>query len=70
MSSCKKYYLYKLEKTPVRLSVNVFPFFFLGHLVSLTGFRADGNGAGQRVGQAGYDQSGGGTQKTDAEVMS
>lgn len=36
----------------------------------MTGFRADGNGAGQRVRQAGYDQSGGGTQKTDAKVMS
>lgn len=35
----------------------------------MTGFRADGYGAGQRVRQASFDQSGRGTQKTDAEVM-
>lgn len=38
-------------------------------VVSLTGFRADGDGAGQRVRQTRPDRSGGGTQKTDAEVM-
>lgn len=37
--------------------------------VSLTGFRADSDGAGQRVRQASLNQSGRGTQKTDAEVM-
>lgn len=36
----------------------------------MTGFRADGYGAGQRVRQASFDQSGRGTQKTDDEVMS
>lgn len=38
--------------------------------MSFTGFRADGNGAGQRVKQADYSQSGRGTQKADAQVMS
>ena len=38
-------------------------------VVSLAGFWADGDGAGQRVRQAGFDQSGGGTPKTDAEVQ-
>lgn len=33
------------------------------------GFRADGNGARQRVKQADYSQSGRGTQKADAQVM-
>lgn len=38
--------------------------------VSSSGFRADGHGTGQRVRQASFVQSGRGTQKTDAEVMS
>lgn len=40
------------------------------YVTSFTGFRADGNGAGQRVKQADYSQSGRGTQKADAQVMS
>lgn len=40
------------------------------YVMSFTGFRADGNGAGQRVKQADYSQSGRGTQKADAQVMS
>lgn len=40
------------------------------YVMCFTGFRADGNGAGQRVKQADYSQSGRRTQKADAQVMS
>lgn len=52
-----------------RSSVCVNRFNIFRQFVCLAGFRADGYGAGQRVGQANYNQSGRGTQKTDAEVM-